>query len=293
MRRNHELKAQETDIKLITTLTLQRKSATVLLALALGAALFTVAAAAAAKAAQTSACTCSSQLPNDCAGAVNTRFANLRNYRYCEVDLFGEDNTKKVLYNNSYNTTGHNGGDHTRDSCPQALCDTLDADAIKKEYNALFVFLNPPRSWTVDWATDYVGTVRDFNGLQAPWMGHNAVSKGMDFSKGSSRAYHHIPVARKSAEGFNQGSTVVLLDDPQGRTWIMTSYTTKHIPDMTIDTLETLGSVITLPPGWTCRTTVLEKDLVLLPTSGVAGVTQDDKENTYDLTGPGQSNLKP
>lgn len=293
MRRNHELNAQETNIKLIATPTIQLKSATVLLALVRGVVLFTVAAAAAAKAAKTSACKFSSQLPNDCAGAVNTRFANLRNYRYYEVDLFGKDKTKKVLYNNSYNTTGQNGGDQTRDSCPQALFDKLDAEAIKKEYNALFVFLNPPRYWTLDWATDYVGKVRDFNGLKAPWMGNNEVPKGMDFSKVSSCAYHDIPVARKSAEGFNKGSKVFLLDDPQGRTWIMKSYTTKHIPDMTIDKLETLGSLITLPPGCKFRTTVLDKDLVLIPKSGVAGVTQDDKENTYDLTGPGQSNFKP
>jgi hypothetical protein len=62
---------------------------------------------------------------------------------------------------------------------------------------------------------------------------------------------------------------------------------------MTIDKLEALGSLITLPPGWKFRKTVLDKDLVLIPKSGVAGVTQDDKENTYDLTGPGQSNFKP
>jgi hypothetical protein len=73
----------------------------------------------------------------------------------------------------------------------------------------------------------------------------------------------------------------------------MKSYTTKRIPDMTIDQLDTLGSFITLPPGWKFRTKVLDQDLALIPKSGVADVTQDDKEKTYDLTGPGQSNYKP
>ena len=73
----------------------------------------------------------------------------------------------------------------------------------------------------------------------------------------------------------------------------MKSYTDKDLPGMTIDKLDALGSLITLPPGWKFRTAVLEKDLVLIPKNGVAGVTQDNKQNTYDLTGPGQSNFTP
>ena len=36
-----------------------------------------------------------------------------------------------------------------------------------------------------------------------------------------------------------------LLDDPKGRTWIMTSYTDKIAAGLTIDKLETLGSLLT------------------------------------------------
>jgi len=235
----------------------------------------------------------SSDLPDDSEGALEKKFDNLRNYRYCEVDLIAEDKAANVMYAASYNTTGENGGDKTRDSAPQSLVDKLDPEAIAKQYHALFVFINPPRYWVLDWFTDRVGKVRDFDGLKAPWMGNNIIPKGMNFKETSSRAYHDIPVARTSAEGFNKGSKVYLLDDPEGRTWIMKSYTDKDLPGMTIDKLDTLGSLITLPKGWKFRTAVLDKDLELIPKSGVAHVTQDDKQNTYDLTGPGQSNFTP
>ena len=181
---------------------LPQRSAAALLVLVLASILSTGHAVAQDQSAETSRCKFTSDLPDDCLGAKETKFENLRNYRFCEVDLFGEDKAKDVLYNNSYNTTGQNGGDQTRNSCPQALFDKLDPEAIKKEYKAVLVFLNPPRYWTMDWATDYVGRLRDFDGLKAPWMGNNEVPKGMDFGKLSSRAYHYIPVARTSAEGI-------------------------------------------------------------------------------------------
>ena len=83
-----------------------------------------------------------------------------------------------------------------------------------------------------------------------------------------------------------------LLDDPKGRTWIMTSYT-DIVTGLTIDKLETLRSLLALPPGWKFRAAALDKELVLLAKSGSAATIQDDKENIYDLTGVGQSNFSP
>jgi hypothetical protein len=36
-----------------------------------------------------------------------------------------------------------------------------------------------------------------------------------------------------------------------------------------------------------------DQDLLLKPADGIAPVTQDDKQTTYDLTGPGHSNFTP
>jgi hypothetical protein len=37
----------------------------------------------------------------------------------------------------------------------------------------------------------------------------------------------------------------------------------------------------------------LSKDLILETKSGAAAITEDDQENVYDVTGPGQSNFRP
>ena len=111
--------------------------------------------------------------------------------------------------------------------------------------------------------------------------------------KAVSDAYRPAFVARSTIEGFKKGSQVYLLDDPKGRTWIMVSYTDKNHPGMTIDKLDSLGDDLKLPQGWKFRSAVLSKDLILEPKGGSAGRTQDDDENVYALTGPGQSNLVP
>ena len=65
------------------------------------------------------ACKFFSQLPDDCAGAEHRKFDSLRDYRYEEIDLFARDPLKKVLYVSTYNTTGQNAGEDTRDSAPK------------------------------------------------------------------------------------------------------------------------------------------------------------------------------
>jgi hypothetical protein len=234
-----------------------------------------------------------SQLPDDCAGAQQRKYEGLRGYRYQEIDLFAKDALKKVLYVSIYNTTGQNGADESRDSAPKPLSDKLDPKRIAKKYQALAVSTSPPRYWTLDWIVDRVGAVRNFDGLDAAWMGNSQAPASRLSVKPGSAAYRATPAARTSIEGFKKGSKVYLLDDPKGRTWIMASYTDKDIPGLTIDRLDSLGDLITPPPGWKFRTAVLSKDLILEPKGGSSAVILDDKENLYDLTGPGQSNFVP
>jgi hypothetical protein len=143
-----------------------------------------------------------SQLPDDCGRAAVRRFGNLRDYRYEEIDLFARDALKKDLYESTYNTTGLNGGDDSRDSAPQSLVQALNPKAIAKQYQALSVQLSPPRYWTIDWLSDRVGNVRDFGGLNAAWMGYGPAPKGADSSKPSAKAYRYMMLPRSSAEGL-------------------------------------------------------------------------------------------
>jgi hypothetical protein len=243
--------------------------------------------------AESAVCKYFSQLPDDCAGAEHRRYDKLRNQRHVEIDLFAKDALKKLLYVSIYNTTGLNGADESGDSAPKSLLQKMDPKRIAKQYQALSVAISPPRYWTVDWLSDRVGAVRNFEGLDAAWMGNSQAPSSMISSKPGAAAYRAAFLARTSVEGFKKGSEVYLLDDPKGRTWIMKSYTDKNIPGLTIDKLGSLGDLIKAPQGWKFRTELLTKDLVLEPKGGVVGVIQDDKENVYELTGPGQSNYVP
>ncbi len=256
-----------------------------------------------ARAWDSGACKYFSQLPDDCARAEQRRFDNLRGYRYAEIDLYARDALKKIPYVSVYNTTGQNGGDDTRDSAPKDLVDRLDPKKIARQYQALAVATSPPLHWTVDWLADRIGAVRNFDGLDAAWMGNSQAPEGKVVRlqpivgkrapKAVSDAYRPAFVARSTIEGFKKGSQVYLLDDPKGRTWIMVSYTDKNLPGMTIDKLDSLGDDLKLPQGWKFRSAVLSKELILEPKGGSAGRTVDDVENIYALTGPGQSNLVP
>jgi hypothetical protein len=246
-----------------------------------------------AHAAESELCKFFSQLPDDCAGAENRKFDNLRDYRYLELEFFAKDALKKILYVSIYNTTGLNGGDETRDSAPKALVQKMDPKKIAKQYPALLMTISPPRYWTLDWFIDRVGAVRNFDGLNAAWMGNSLAPHTVIAAKPVSAAYRIVYPARTTIEGFKKGSTVYLLDDPKGRTWVMVAYTDKDLPGMTIDKLDSLGDVIKAPQGWKFRTAMLGKDLILEPKGGFVGMTQDDKENLYILAGPGQSNYVP
>ena len=209
-----------------------------------------------ARAAEWATCKFFSQLPDDCAGAEQKKYDNLRNYRYEEVDLFAKDVIKKFVYVSSYNTTGLNGGDETRDSAPKPLADKVDPKKIAKQYQAFAVWISPPRYWTLDWLSDRIGAVRNFGGLDAAWMGNRQarapsppppIKPGAAVAPNASTAYRYTPIARTSIEGFKKGSEVYLLDDPKGRTWVLASYTNKDLPNFTVDQLPSLSGLIAPP----------------------------------------------
>jgi hypothetical protein len=270
----------------------ERRGGLTFYSLALGLWLLTSQSLPSAYGAESEACKFFSQLPDDCAAAEHRKFDSLRDYRYEEIDLFARDPLKKVLYVSTYNTTGQNAGEDTRDSAPKSLAQSVDPKRVAKQYQALSASISPPRYWTLDWLSDRVGAVRNFDGLDAAWMGNSLAPRAAS-AKSGSPAYRTTLVARSALEGFKKGSQVYLLDDPKGRTWVMVAYTDKDSPGLTIDKLDSLGDVLKLPQGWKFRTQTLDKELILEPKAGITAVTQDDKGNIYHLTGVGQSNFVP
>lgn len=232
-------------------------------------------------------------LPDDGAAATLKRFDDVRAKRYTEVFLIGVDAITKDLKANTYNTMGLNDPAGTGDSSPDAMLARIDLDALKKQYDVLGAFLNGPRLWTLDWIEVPVGKERDFNGLHAAWVGVLTLPKGMDLQKQGATAYKPTTFARKTRFGFSKGQPVFILDDAEGKAWVMKS--AGLIVDRTqrYDHLEKLGSRLKLAPDWKFRVRVLPEELILRPESGVAGIVQDELGNTYDLTGPGYGNYKP
>ncbi len=84
-----------------------------------------------------------------------------------------------------------------------------------------------------------------------------------------------------------------MLDDNEGHTWVMKSYSLVLDSTMTREKVPAMLAKLKLPAGWSYRVKVLEKGLKLVPETGVATILPDDLDNVYDLTGPGFSNYKP
>ena len=233
-------------------------------------------------------------VPDEGAATTVKEFDNVRGLRFCEIFLIGGNAITKNLKAAVYNTTGLNYRDDPLDSCPQELVDHLDLAAYKKHYNVLAVYLNKPRFWVYDHLKVPVGPVREFDGLKGYWMGLGLIPKDADVKKPGWLTYRKSPIERKTEITFRQGTPVHILDDPDGKPWVMKAFRDSY--DQTYRTLAALGERYEgLPDGWKFRMTELDRDLVLAPTKagGTATVMQDEFENTFDYLGDGTANHLP
>jgi hypothetical protein len=233
------------------------------------------------------------KLPDDGKNATVKRFENLRKMRYCEVFLIAGDPVTGNLQAAFYNTTALNNAADGCDTCPAALWAKVDAEKLKKQYEVIGVFKNGPRHWATDWIELPVGNQRDFDGLQARWMGQVQLPKGVKLGKKGSTAYKPTTVARKSQMGFKKGEPVFILEDPDGMPWVMQAYSNIVDPHLTYEGLQTLDKKLKLAPGWKYRVKVLDKDLEIRAVNGQARIVQDDLENTYDACFDDACSFKP
>ena len=173
-------------------------------------------------------------------------------------------------------------GTQMLNNCPQELWETLDADAIAKDMGAVFVKLNGPRYWLLDGLGSKVAVVdpvfKDFNGIQMRRIA--TIPLGADFAAG---AYVVRNVNRGAVFFWDAGKTVYELVDPEGRALVMQARCVGVDPNMTEESLATLGERLALPEGWSYRTRVLDAELVVDTSATLATVVQDEFENTYTL----------
>jgi len=173
-------------------------------------------------------------------------------------------------------------GTQMLNDCPQELWETLNADEIAKEMGAVFTKLNGPRYWVLDGLGSKVAVIepvfKDFNGIQMRRIA--TIPIGADFAAGP---YTIRNVNRGAVFFFDAGKTVYELVDPDGRALVMQARCIGIDPNMTEESLATLGERLALPEGWSYRTRVLETELVVDTSETLATVVQDEFENTYTL----------
>ena len=173
-------------------------------------------------------------------------------------------------------------GTQMLNDCPQELWEKLDATAIAADLGAVFVKLNGPRYWLLDGLGTKVAVVdpvfRDFGGITMRRIA--VVDLGNDPLAGPYTERH---VNRGAVFFWDAGSKVYELVDPSGTAYVMQAMCVGVDPNLTMADLNSLGSRLALPEGWTYRVRTLTEELVVDTTDRVAVVLQDELENSYTL----------
>ncbi len=173
-------------------------------------------------------------------------------------------------------------GTQMLNDCPQDVWETLDADTIASDLGAVAVKLNGPRHWMLDGLGQKVAPVdpifRDFQGLTTRRIA--LIDMG---NTPSTTPYSEIHVNRGAVFFFDAGSPVHELVNPDGLAYVMQAYCIGVDPTTTQQSLETLGDRLDPPPGWTFRSRILDKELVIDTTHTIATVLQDEFEHSYTL----------
>ena len=227
--------------------------------------------------------------------AKSIRVDNMHKVRFLEIFLAAREAKTGDLVAACYNTSLFpNAVPASRDTAPQAWAEGLDFEKIKNEFGVLGASLNGPKLWLSDWVEIENGVEREFNGRKFPWVAQLNMGDNTG-GVSESTPYKPVTIARKSGLGWNKGTTVLLLDDAEGNTWIMKGFQVGLKPNYTYEEFVAAGQsqFKQLPPGWKFRVKTLEQDLIESPEGGVATIMSDEFFNVYDKTGPGMSNYKP
>ena len=172
-----------------------------------------------------------------------------------------------------YNTLGLN-------DCPEAAWKALHPQQLKEQFKADAIILNGPRYFLMDSVSlANPGSIATFGGLQARHLADVKIPLS-SVLRGRSKPYTENVVTRTTQYVYRKGNTVYELISPDGRVYVMQAYALIVDPTLTEAKLAGLGSKLKLPQGWQYHVRKLDSDLVLR-TSGVAYVLQDELQNSY------------
>lgn len=199
--------------------------------------------------------------------------ADLRDFRYCEVIPVFQ--TRLTFHVEVYNTISLN-------DCPADLWAKLDGEAMAKRYDAKAVKLNGPRHWVLNQiiggGATATGKIVDFGGIEMKLVAQ-LETKLWQGTVGD-KFYTPNEVNRTTTFVYRAGQMVYDLTSPEGDVYRMQSYAQIADPNLTIESLETLGERLELPEGWSFQARVLTEDSEL-KADGLAYVINDNLYNSY------------
>jgi hypothetical protein len=196
---------------------------------------------------------------------------DLAGKRYGEVLLVtpGEAGPQATVYNS-----------FPLNDCPAELWSALDAPAIAAENGAAAALLNGPRYWlmnAIEKQAQGPQITKTFGGIE---MIQQAT---VLLSSMNPAPFTVNKVSRNTVFVFNAGEEVYELIDPNGRRWVMQTWSQIADPDLKREDLPGLAGRLDLPQGWTYQPRVLTSELRVDTRSRAAQVLQDNLTNSYSL----------
>jgi hypothetical protein len=191
--------------------------------------------------------------------------------RYGEVLLVtvGESGPQATVYNT-----------FPLNDCPAELWDALNAKAIAEKNGAVAALLNGPRYWLMG----SIGKLHREALEHSTFGGLDMIRQAtVQLASMSPAPYNVNQVDRKAVFTFDAGREIYELVDPDGRRWVMQTFSQTIDPALTLADLPRLASRLKLPEGWSYQTRTPSTPLVVDTTGQPACVTRDDLANSYSL----------
>ncbi len=164
--------------------------------------------------------------------------------------------------------------------CPQELWSKLDTEAIARENDAPMVLLNGPRYWLMSHIEKAPGAEQEKTSFGGIEMLRQAT---VQLSSMNPAPYTVNRVNRKALFTFDAGRPVFELVDPDGRRWVMQTWSQTVDAALSLEDLPGLASRLNLPAGWAYESRTLTSPLRVDTTTQDAQVTQDDFANSYSM----------
>ena len=204
----------------------------------------------------------------------NPATANMHGKRYCEILLL--DLQEDGIYAEVFNT-------YPLNDCPDDQWKAIDTAAVAADEGVVFASANGPRYWAMNSVVK-----SDMSEVFSKTFGAVEMNRYASVYVGTNPADLLIPysphaVNRKAAFTFNAGTTVYMLHDAEGKTYVMQSWSQQVDPTLSEDDLLTLADRLQLPEGWTYDYKTLTEDFVVETRAEDAQVLGDDLRNSYSL----------